>query len=189
MLVDIGAETTEISVLSLGGIVISRLIQNGGRSIDDAIQSAIRKEYNFFIGSKTAETIKKELAYAVEPEQASMQICGRNMVIGLPQMMEVTSDFVYEAIKEQLGIIMDAVKTILERTPPELGVDIIRNGIYLTGGSARIHKLDQLLEQKSGIRVIVDEEPETSVVRGLARVMGDREFRSLAFVTKEQKYE
>ena len=187
MLVDIGAETTEISVLSLGGIVISRLIQNGGRSIDDAIQSAIRKEYNFFIGSKTAETIKKELAYAVE--QASMQICGRNMVIGLPQMMEVTSDFVYEAIKEQLGIIMDAVKTILERTPPELGVDIIRNGIYLTGGSARIHKLDQLLEQKSGIRVIVDEEPETSVVRGLARVMGDREFRSLAFVTKEQKYE
>ncbi len=189
MIVDIGAETTEISVLSLGGIVISRLIQNGGRSIDDAIQSAIRKEFNFFIGSKTAEAIKKGLACAIEPDGSSMQICGRNMVVGLPQMMEITSEFVYESIKEQLGIIMDAVKTILERTPPELGVDIIQNGIYLTGGSARIRNLDQLLQQKSGIRVTVDEEPEMSVAKGLARVMVDRDFRSLAFVTKEQKYE
>lgn len=189
MIVDIGAETTEISVLSLGGIVISRLIQTGGRSIDDAIQSAIRKEFNFFIGSKTAESIKKELAYAVEPEEASMQICGRNMVIGLPQMLEITSAFVYDAIKEQLGIIMDAVKTILERTPPELGVDIIQNGIYLTGGSSKIRKLDQLLQEKSGIRVTVDEEPEMSVARGIARVMNEKEFRPLAFVTKEQKYE
>ncbi|MDO4261490.1 MAG: rod shape-determining protein [Eubacteriales bacterium] len=189
MIVDIGAETTEISVLSLGGIVISRLIQTGGRSIDDAIQSAIRKEYNFFIGSKTAESIKKELAYATSPEEASMQICGRNMVIGLPQMLEITSAFVYDAIKEQLGIIMDAVKTILERTPPELGVDIIRNGIYLTGGSARIRHLDQLLQEKSGIRVTVDEEPEMCVARGLAKVINEKEFRPLAFVTKEQKYD
>lgn len=189
LIVDIGAETTEISVLSLGGIVISRLIQTGGRSIDDAIQGAIRKEHNFFIGSKTAEAIKKELAFAVEPEDAVMKICGRNMVIGLPQMLEISSAFVYDAIKEQLGIIMDAVKTILERTPPELGVDIIQNGIYLTGGSARIRKLDQLLEQKSGIHVNVDKEPEMSVARGLARVMNEREFRPLAFVTKEQKYE
>ena len=189
MIVDVGAETTEISVLSLGGIVISRLIQTGGRSIDDALQSAIRKEFNFFIGSKTAECIKKELAYATEPEEASMQICGRNMVIGLPQMLEITSVFVYEAIKEQLDIIMDAVKTILERTPPELGVDIIQNGIYLTGGSARIRKFDQLLQERSGIRVVVDGEPELSVARGLARVMNEKEFRPLAFVTKEQKYE
>lgn len=189
MIVDIGSETTEISVLSLGGIVISRLIQTGGRSIDDAIQSAIRKEYNFFIGSKTAEAIKKELAYALDPEEATMNICGRNMVIGLPQMLEINSAFVYDAIKEQLGIIMDAVKTILERTPPELGVDIIQNGIYLTGGASRIRKLDQLLQKKSGIRVTMDDEPEMSVARGLARVMNEKEFRSLAFVTKEQKYE
>ena len=189
MVIDIGAETTEISVLSLGGTVISRLIQTGGRSIDDAIQAAIRKEYNFYIGNKTAENIKKELAYAVEPEEGSMQICGRNMVIGLPQMLEITTAFVYEAIKEQLNVIMDAVKSILERTPPELGVDIIRNGIYLTGGSARIRKLDQLIQERSGIRVTVDNEPELSVSKGLARVINDKEFRSLAFVTKEQKYE
>ena len=189
MVIDIGAETTEISVLSLGGTVISRLIQTGGRSIDDAIQAAIRKEYNFYIGNKTAENIKKELAYAVEPEEGSMQICGRNMVIGLPQMLEITTAFVYEAIKEQLNVIMDAVKSILERTPPELGVDIIRNGIYLTGGSARIRKLDQLIQERSGIRVTVDNEPELSVAKGLARVITDKEFRSLAFVTKEQKYE
>ena len=189
MVIDIGAETTEISVVSLGGTVISRLIQTGGRSIDDAIQAAIRKEYNFYIGNKTAENIKKELAYAVEPEEGSMQICGRNMVIGLPQMLEITTAFVYEAIKEQLNVIMDAVKSILERTPPELGVDIIRNGIYLTGGSARIRKLDQLIQERSGIRVTVDNEPELSVAKGLARVINDKEFRSLAFVTKEQKYE
>ena len=189
MVIDIGAETTEISVLSLGGTVISRLIQTGGRSIDDAIQAAIRKEYNFYIGNKTAGNIKRELAYAVEPEEGSMQICGRNMVIGLPQMLEITTAFVYEAIKEQLNVIMDAVKSILERTPPELGVDIIRNGIYLTGGSARIRKLDQLIQERSGIRVTVDNEPELSVAKGLARVINDKEFRSLAFVTKEQKYE
>ena len=189
MVIDIGAETTEISVLSLGGTVISRLIQTGGRSIDDAIQAAIRKEYNFYIGNKTAENIKKELAYAVEPEEGSMQICGRNMVIGLPQMLEITTAFVYEAIKEQLNVIMDAVKSILERTPPELGVDIIRNGIYLTGGSARIRKLDQLIQERSGIRVTVDNAPELSVAKGLARVINDKEFRALAFVTKEQKYE
>ena len=189
MVIDIGAETTEISVLSLGGTVISRLIQTGGRSIDDAIQAAIRMEYNFYIGNKTAENIKKELAYAVEPEEGSMQICGRNMVIGLPQMLEITTAFVYEAIKEQLNVIMDAVKSILERTPPELGVDIIRNGIYLTGGSARIRKLDQLIQERSGIRVTVDNEPELSVAKGLARVINDKEFRSLTFVTKEQKYE
>lgn len=189
MIVDIGAETTEISVLSLGGIVISRLIQTGGRSLDDAIQGAVRKEYNFFIGSKTAENVKKEIAYAVDPEKASMKICGRNMVVGLPQMLEIDSEFVYNAIKEQLAVILDAVKTILERTPPELGVDIIQNGIYLTGGSARIRKLDQLLAEKSGIRVTVDDEPEMSVARGLARVMNEREFRSLAFITKEEKYD
>ena len=189
LIVDIGAETTEISVLSLGGIVISRLIQTGGRSIDDAIQSAIRKEHNFFIGSKTAESIKKELAYAINPEEATMKICGRNMVVGLPQMLEISASFVYDAIKEQLGVIVDAVKTILERTPPELGVDIIQNGIYLTGGSARIRKMDELLQEKSGIRVTVDPEPELSVVKGLSRVINERDFRSLAFVTKEQKYE
>ncbi|MCC8140083.1 MAG: rod shape-determining protein [Lachnospiraceae bacterium] len=189
LIVDIGAETTEISVLSLGGIVISRLIQTGGRSIDDAIQNAIRKEHNFYIGSKTAESIKKELASAVAPEEASMQICGRNMVVGLPQMLEITASFVYDAIRDQLNVIMDAVKTILERTPPELGVDIIKNGIYLTGGSARIHRMDELLQEKTGIRVVVDEDPELSVARGLSHVIGEREYRQLAFVTKEQKYE
>ena len=180
MLVDIGAETTEISVLSLGGIVISRLIQNGGRSIDDAIQSAIRKEYNFFIGSKTAETIKKELAYAVEPEQASMQICGRNMVIGLPQMMEVTSDFVYEAIKEQLGIIMDAVKTILERTPPEISSDIYKSGLYLTGGSSRIKDLGKFIYDELGLKVNLCDEPESTVIMGLGAVIEDPELAKLA---------
>ena len=189
MLVDVGADTTEISILSLGGTVTSKLIKNGGNKIDEAISSAIRREYGYFIGNKTAEILKNELGYQPGDTTTKREICGRNMVIGLPQMLEITTEFVYESIKEQLNVIMDAVKSILERTPPELGVDIIRNGIYLTGGSARIRKLDQLIQERSGIRVTVDNEPELSVARGLARVINDKEFRSLAFVTKEQKYE
>ena len=144
--------------------------------------------HDYRILEKCTENIKKELAYAVDPEEKTMQICGRNMVVGLPQMLELSSAFVYDAIKEQLGIITDAIKTILERTPPELGVDIIANGIYLTGGSARIRNLDLLLQKKTGISVKVDEDPEMCVVRGLARVINEKEFRPLAFVTKEQKY-
>ncbi len=133
--------------------------------------------------------MKKQLAYAVDPEKTTMKIYGRNMVVGLPQQLEVDSELVYKAIKEPLDVILDAIKTILERTPPELGVDIIQNGIYLTGGSSRIRKLDQLIADRTGIRVTADEEPELCVARGLSRIINDRDFRSLAFVTKETKYE
>ena len=177
LIVDIGAETTEISVLSLGGIVISRLIQTGGRSIDDAIQSAIRKEHNFFIGSKTAESIKKELAYAINPEEATMKICGRNMVVGLPQMLEISASFVYDAIKEQLGVIVDAVKTILERTPPELSADILDRGIMLTGGGSMLRGMEELIEEKTGINTMTADDPMKVVAIGTGEYvefMGDR---------------
>lgn len=191
MVVDVGADTTEVSILSLGGIVISRLIKVGGNQIDEAIISAIRKEYNFYIGSKTAAQIKKQLAYAVIPEngeEETMEICGRNMVLGLPAMVKVNAKFVSESIQDVLKQIMDTVKVILERTPPELGVDMIRNGIYLTGGSSQLKDMDQMIHQATGIKVILDEEPEQCVVRGLKRVINEKEFSSLTFTTKEQEY-
>lgn len=191
LVVDVGADTTEVSILSLGGIVISRLIKVGGNQIDEAIISAVRREHNYFIGSKTAEQVKKQLAYAVIPENAEeekMKICGRNMVLGLPAILEIDAKFVSESIKEVLKQIMDTVKVILERTPPELGVDMIQNGIYLTGGSSHLKNLDLMIHNATGIRVVRDEEPEQCVARGLARVINEREFRSLTFTTKEQEY-
>ena len=191
LVVDVGADTTEVSILSVGGIVISRLIKVGGNQIDEAIISAIRREHNYFIGSKTAEQVKKQLAYAVIPENAEeekMKICGRNMVLGLPAILEIDAKFVSESIKEVLKQIMDTVKVILERTPPELGVDMIQNGIYLTGGSSQLKNLDLMIHNATGIRVVRDEEPEQCVARGLARVINEREFRSLTFTTKEQEY-
>lgn len=191
LVVDIGADTTEVSILSLGGIVISRLIKVGGNQIDEAIISAIRREYNYFIGSKTAEQIKKQLAYAVIPENAreeKMKICGRNMVLGLPAILEIDAEFVSRAIKEVLKQIMDTIKVILERTPPELGVDMIQNGIYLTGGSSQLKNLDLMIHNATSIQVVKDDAPEQCVVRGLARVINEREFRSLTFTTKEQEY-
>lgn len=191
LVVDVGADTTEVSILSLGGIVMSRLIKVGGNQIDEAIISAIRREHNYFIGSKTAEQIKKELAYAVIPDNAKeekMNICGRNMVLGLPAMLEIDAQFVSEAIKDVLKQIMDTVKVVLERTPPELGVDMIHNGIYLTGGSSQLKNLDLMIHNATGIKVSKDEDPEQCVVRGLARVINEKEFRSLTFTTKEQEY-
>lgn len=191
LVVDVGADTTEVSILSLGGIVISRLIKVGGNQIDEAIISAIRREHNYLIGSKTAEQVKKELAYAVLPENATeekMKICGRNMVLGLPAILEVDAAFISESIRDVLKQILDTVKVILERTPPELGVDMIKNGIYLTGGSSQLKNLDLLIQNATGIHVVKDEEPEHCIVRGLARVINEREFRSLTFTTKEQDY-
>ncbi len=191
LVVDIGADTTEVSILSLGGIVISRLIKVGGNQIDEAIISALRREYNYYIGSKTAEQVKKQLAYAVIPENAKeekMEICGRNMVLGLPAIVEIDAKFVSESIAEVLKQILDTVKVILERTPPELGVDMIKNGIYLTGGSSQLKNMDLMIHNATGIKVIKDEEPEQCIARGLERVINEKEFRSLTFTTKEQEY-
>lgn len=191
LVVDVGADTTEVSILSLGGIVISRLIKVGGNQINEAIISAVRKEYNYYIGSKTASQIKKQLAYAVIPENAAeekMNICGRNMVLGLPALLELDAKFVSESIKDVLKQIMDTIKVILERTPPELGVDMIQNGIYLTGGTSQLKNLDQMIQNATGIKVIRDEEPEKCIARGLARVINEKEFHSLTFTTKEQDY-
>ncbi|MCI8862291.1 MAG: rod shape-determining protein [Lachnospiraceae bacterium] len=188
MLVDVGADTTEISILSLGGTVTSKLIKNGGNKIDEAISSAIRREFGYFIGNKTAEILKNELGYMPGDTETKREICGRNMALGLPALLDITADFVATAISEQLKAIVDAIKMILERTPPELGVDIIRNGIYLTGGVANLKGLDELIAKATNIRVNLVDRPEECVARGLARVIKEKEFKSLAFVTKEQDY-
>lgn len=188
MVVNVGADTTEISILSLGGIVLSKLIHTGGNRLDEAIQGIIKRRESLYIGRKTAETIKKELAYAVPSEERTLRIVGRDVVSGLPVDRTISSKMVEEAISEQLHMIVDAVKQILERTPPELSSDIIESGIYMTGGSSNIHLFDELLSKATELKVNVFENPDESVVRGISRIISEKQFAKLASEVQEKTY-
>lgn len=173
MIVDIGADTTEIGIISLGGIVLSKLIPVGGNRIDESIQLLVKKKYNLYIGSKTAEAVKKELGSAIDEDDATMNVFGRDVVTGLPKQMEISQGLVCDAIKEHLYTIVDAIKMILEHTPPEISSDIIDSGIYLTGGSAKIKDLDKLISVETDLIVNVGDDCENSVAKGLGVVMED----------------
>lgn len=188
MIVDIGADTTEVSIMSLGGIVLSKLIPIGGNKLDDSIILNVKKQYNLYIGSKTAETIKKELACALPGEEKTIKVYGRDVVTGLPLEKEITSSFVYGTISEHLLSIIDAVRIILERTPPEISSDIIDLGIYITGGSANIKYLDQLMSHDTDLKVNICSDPANTVVNGLGKIIEDPKLSSLALTLKQTYY-
>lgn len=187
MIVDIGAETTEISIISLGGIVLSKLIPIGGSKLDESIQLFVKKKYNLVIGDKTAEVIKKKLASAYPMEEESIEVYGRNVVTGLPSKMDISSSMVYEAIKEHFHTIVDNIKIILERTPPEISADIIDSGIYVTGGSAYIRNFDKLIEKETDLTVNISNDAENTVVKGLGVIMEDPSLATLATIIKPRK--
>ncbi len=182
MMVNMGADTTEISIINLGGIVLSKLLKTGGNKFDNAIQTNIRREYNLVIGNKTSEMIKKQLAYATEPDEGSGFVYGRDIVTGLPAEQQVSSDFIYDAIKEHVHTIIDNIRVILERTPPELAADIIRDGIYLTGGSSNIRNIPELITRETKLKVNTFDSPAESVARGLARLIREGQYRGLAYI-------
>lgn len=171
MTVDIGADTTEISIMSLGGIVISTLLSVGGRKMEESIKLKVKKKYNLLIGDRTAEMIKKQLGCAYETEGETLKVYGRNVVSGLPSEMEVDGSMVYAAIREHLSAIVDAIRVILERTPPEISSDIIESGIYLTGGSANIRRLDELIHEETELLVNFDPDSGCCVVKGLGNII------------------
>ena len=190
LLVNIGADTTEITVISMGGIVISKLIKIGGLKLDEAIGSCIRKKYNLIIGSRSAEIVKKELADAMNEQADKMTVTyGRNIVTGLPNAREINGDLVHEAISELLHQIIENVKVILERTPPELSADIISKGIYLTGGSANIKNICKLITKETGLKVNVATEPSETVINGIAKILASPELMKLTYVPREKEYE
>lgn len=190
LLVNIGADTTEITVISLGGIVLSKLIKIGGNKLDDAICSVIRKKFNLIIGSRSAEVVKKELADAINAdENAICMAYGRNIVTGLPNAREITGALVHDGISELLHQIIENIKVILERTPPELSADIINRGIYLTGGSAMIKNLDTLITNETGLKVNVADNPSESVIRGISDILSSEELVELTYVPREKKYD
>lgn len=186
MLVDIGADTTEISVISLGGLVLSDLLHSGGNKIDESIITYVKRKYNLVIGQKTAQSMKERLGSGVPGKEETMIVVGRDVVSGLPIEMEMSGTVVYEAIKDNLSSICNSIKMILEKTPPELAKDIIHSGIYITGGSSQIHDLDKLFRQITGIEINTCEEPEECVVRGLIKIVSDNKFKHLAFSMKSK---
>ncbi len=189
MIVNIGADTTEISVISLGGLVLSDLLHFGGKRIDESIINYLKRNFSLVIGQKTAMHLKETLGCAIAQEEETAEtIVGRDVVSGLPIEMQINSSIVYEAIKDPLNTICNSIKIILEKTPPELARDIIHSGIYITGGSSKIKRLDELFTEITNIRVNTCEYPEESAVRGLDKIVSDEKYRRLAFSMKTRIY-
>ena len=184
MIVDMGADTTETSVISLGGLVLSDLLHFGGNRLDESIISYIRKEYNLVIGQKTAKSLKETIGSALPGREDRMVVVGRDVLSGLPIEMEISSEAIYEAMKSNLESICTSIKMILEKTPPELAKDIIHSGIYITGGGSKLQGLGQLFEQITGIKVIPSEFPEESAVRGLVKIVSESKYKTLPFSIK-----
>lgn len=172
MVVDIGGGTTEVAVISLGGIVCSRSVRMAGDKIDDAIIQYLKRKHNILVGEITAEQIKIQIgtAYPVE-EIKTMDVRGRDIVAGIPRTIKVTSEEIREAIQEPIQVIVEAVKDVLEKTPPELSADIVDKGIVLTGGGALLANLDLLLREETNLPVVVTEDPLTAVVRGSGQAL------------------
>lgn len=179
LVVNVGFDTTEISILSLGGIVLSRLIKTGGRKFDEAIKSAVRKEFNLIIGSKSAEQIKMQLK-SLEEKGEDAVVFGRDIVTGLPMQKQIPVAFVNECLIEHFSTIIDQVKLILERTPPELGADIYRHGIYLTGGASQVAHLADNMSRETGLKVQQMDNPVTSVAAGLSKVIKEDYYKTVA---------
>ena len=180
LVVNVGFDTTEISILSLGGIVLSRLIKTGGLKFDEAIRAAVRKEFSLIIGGRTSENVKISLR-ELEEEGKGAIVYGRDIVTGLPIEREIPTKLVDECLEEHFNSIIDNVKVILERTPPELAADIYRHGIYLTGGASQISHLAERLAAGTGLKVNISENPVTSVVMGLAKIINEDNYKSVAY--------
>ncbi|MDO9596480.1 MAG: rod shape-determining protein [Azoarcus sp.] len=167
MVVDIGGGTTEVGVISLGGMVYAGSVRVGGDKFDEAIVNYIRRNYGMLIGETTAENIKKNIGSAFPgSEVREMEVKGRNLAEGIPRSFTISSNEILEALTEPLNQIVSAVKIALEQTPPELGADIADRGMVLTGGGALLRDIDRLLMEETGLPVIVAEEPLTCVARG-----------------------
>jgi rod shape-determining protein MreB len=172
MIVDIGGGTTEVAVISLGGIVTSRSIRIAGDEMDEAIIQYIKRNYNLMIGERTAEDIKINIGSAYKPSALDEQeVRGRDLVTGLPKTVRVSALEIHQALSETVTTILDAIKATLERTPPELAADIMDRGIIMAGGGALLQGLDRLVSEETGMPVSLAEEPLSAVAQGTGKVL------------------
>lgn len=188
MVVDIGGGTTDIAVISLGGTVVSSSIKIAGDKYDEAIIRYMRKKHNIMIGERTAEEMKINIG-TVYPrvQEVAMDVRGRNLISGLPKTISVTSSEMMEALEEPMSSIIEAVHAVLERTPPELAADISDRGIVLTGGGSLVYGLDKLLQEKTGINVIIADDAISCVALGTGEALNDIEAIEQS-ATAESKY-
>ncbi|HOB19570.1 MAG TPA: rod shape-determining protein [Candidatus Atribacteria bacterium] len=186
MIVDIGGGTSEVAIISLGGIVTSRSIRIGGNKLDDAIISYIKKEFNLMIGERTAEEIKINVGAAYPRKDIrEMEVRGRDMVTGLPKTLKISTPEVMEAIREPVNSIIEAIKLTLEKTPPELASDIMDKGIMMTGGGSLLAGLDDLVREETGMPVRIADNPLDCVVIGAGKVVEEIDtLRRVAIPTK-----
>lgn len=176
MVIDLGGGTTDVAVISLGGIVASDSVKMAGDKFDEAIIKYMRKVHKLYIGERTAEELKVKIGTAFPREESVKMECrGRDMVTGLPKTVEVTSEEMNEALSESLATICEAVHNVLEVTPPELSADISNSGIYLTGGGALLYGLDKKIKDRTGIEVIIAENPMECVALGTGKALEDLE--------------
>ena len=188
LIVDIGGGTTEVAVISLGGIVVSHSLRVAGDELDEDIVNYIKREMNLAIGNTTAEQIKIQIGCAMPlMTEMSMDVRGRDLASGFPRNVKVTSTQIEEAIKESINKIVDIVKLTLEKTPPELASDIMEKGIILAGGGALIKNLDKLLSNESGMPVYVADEPLDCVVRGTGKTLDDLERLKTVLVNSRKR--
>jgi rod shape-determining protein MreB and related proteins len=172
MVVDIGGGTTEVAIISLGGIVTSQSIRIAGDEMDDAMINYIRKTYNLLIGERTSEAIKMEIGSAGDPEGIdNMEIRGRDLLTGLPKTIEITAEEISKALHDTVYAIVDAVKNTLEKTPPELAADIMDRGIVLTGGGALLRNIDKIISEETSMPVLIAENPLDCVAIGTGKAL------------------
>jgi rod shape-determining protein MreB and related proteins len=174
MIVDIGGGTSDIAVISLSGVVYSRSVRVAGNEMDEAIMQFIKRKHNLLIGERTAESIKIQIGSAAALEKPqTMEIKGRNLIEGVPKTITVTDEEIRDALSDSIGIIINAIKVALERTPPELSADIMDRGIVLTGGGALLKRFDKRLAEETGLPVFIAEDPLSSVVMGTSKMLTD----------------
>ena len=188
MTVDVGADTTEIAIIALGGIVRSRLLPTAGNKFDESICNYIRQKCALVIGKSNAEQLKMGIAGAVSGQSLTMQVNGRDVVTGLPKRMEIEFDLVYEAIKDDLKNITENIKSTLEHIPPEVSSDIIDAGIYVTGGSALIGNFDKLLNAETSLKINILEDPQDSVINGLGKLIDEDNFKTQPYIYRQPGY-
>lgn len=180
LIVDVGYNTTDISIISLGGIVISRMIKCGGLSFDESIKNVIRNELCLYIGGKTAENVKMQLR-ELEAQHMDAVVYGRDIVTGLPVERKIPTKTIDDVLQDNFSTIVDNIKIVLERTPPELSADIYRNGIYLTGGGSLVNHLAETIEKGTGLKVNHAEDPLSNVALGLSKVINNEYYASVAY--------
>jgi len=185
MIIDIGGGTSEVAVISLGGIVSSASVRVGGNKIDRAISEYIRKKYNLAIGERTAEEIKILIGNALPEKKQSIEIKGRDLLAGLPKIIRITSPEIAEAIREELHEIIRVIKTVLQETPPELAADIIDKGMILSGGGALLTNLDKLITQATDVPCYAADEPLLCVAKGTGVALENLELYKKSILSKK----